>query len=158
MENSKKCSKCKIIYPSRRQFSRDMRKSDGFASKCKGCARKEHIEYYYRQRQKVLDYSKKRYTKNKLRIIFLQTERRRKIITKIFDLLGDKCVLCGFKNKMALQIDHLKGGGQKHRRIRGGGMNYYKDIVNDIKNYQILCANCNLIEGVKKNFRTSIWK
>lgn len=44
-----------------------------------------------------------------------------------------------------------------HEQQGGGGINYYKQIKENIINFQLLCANCNFIEGVKKNYRKTIW-
>lgn len=152
----KTCTKCKLK-KSKRVFFRDIQKSDGLTSQCRDCIRKQRIQTYSNNREKALAYSKKHYSENKEHKIKLQNIRRKKIITEIFELLGNKCKECGFENKIALQIDHLNGGGYKHRKISGGGMNYYNQIKNNITKFQLLCANCNFIEGVKKNYRKSIW-
>lgn len=67
----------------------------------------------------------------------------------ILEILGFKCYKCGFDDIRALQIDHVKGNGEKERRGKGTG-NPYKIMLNKIiqgsKDYQILCANCNWIK------------
>jgi len=70
---------------------------------------------------------------------------------KAVEVLGGKCVRCGFTDIRALQIDHVNGGGQKeHRSI--GSMAVYRKIIQkhsmgeNIKDYQVLCANCNWIK------------
>lgn len=70
--------------------------------------------------------------------------------TKVFDLLGDKCVRCGFNDKRALQIDHINGHGFKEL-VKIGSQAHYKKIIampdeERKKTYQILCANCNWIK------------
>lgn len=84
------------------------------------------------------------------------TDRRRwyeKVRRAIYDLLGEKCIRCGFDDKRALQIDHVYGGGNKERKSRG--TNNYKLILNKIldgsKEYQILCSNCNWIKRFENN-------
>lgn len=64
---------------------------------------------------------------------------------------GAHCRKCGFADVRALQIDHINGGGRKHRLNlgRGFGYQYYQDILDDpaiADKYQILCANCNWIK------------
>ncbi len=59
---------------------------------------------------------------------------------------GDKCVCCGHNNINHLTIDHIYGGGTKHRKQIGyNSQSFYKWIINN--NYpeicQILCFNCN---------------
>jgi hypothetical protein len=71
---------------------------------------------------------------------------------KAFDLLGNKCKKCGETEKLVLQIDHIKGGGNKERR----GLNSlyrYKKVLEDKKKYQILCARCNWLKMHKNKER-----
>jgi len=89
--------------------------------------------------------------------------RRRKLI----EMLGGKCVKCGFNSDWrAFQIDHIKGGGcQERKRLRTIDA-YYKDIEKEGgRKYQLLCANCNQIKqydrkehspGNLKNFKKEV--
>ena len=154
----KQCRQCNEWYPSGRHFNRDIQKSDGLTSYCKTCLRKKKIDFYEKNREKSLLYSKSHYQKNKEGRIVRQRLARKKVVESIFTSLGDKCSLCGFTNKVALQIDHKDGGGYKHRKVRGGAvMAYYKDITNHLTQFRLLCANCNLIEGVRMGYRKTIW-
>ena len=68
-----------------------------------------------------------------------------------FELLGGKCVRCGFDDPRALQIDHINGDAVKER-IKGiPGYSTYRIYLNILKGtplceYQLLCANCNWIK------------
>ena len=62
--------------------------------------------------------------------------------------LGMKCSKCGYDDIMALQIDHKFGGGTKERRKFSYPM-YYLYILRNLENYQVLCANCNMIKRVE---------
>jgi hypothetical protein len=67
----------------------------------------------------------------------------------VFDILGRRCVTCGFNDERALQIDHVKGGGSEERKTKGGRYIYsivLKNIADGKKDYQILCTNCNWIK------------
>lgn len=154
--STKKCSECGER-KSLRLFYRDIQKSDGLTSRCRDCIRKQTIDSYSKRRESALEYARNYYEQNKDKRRQQINNKRKEIIAQIFELLGNECTKCSFANKIALQIDHLNGGGYKHRRIKGGGMSYYKDILKNIKNYQLLCANCNFVEGVRKGYRTSIW-
>lgn len=82
-------------------------------------------------------------------------EVRRNIIER----LGGKCVKCGFSDIRALQIDHVRGGGNKEREELGSNRAMYVKIIKEIEdgvvgNYQVLCANCNWI---KKNENKEHW-
>jgi hypothetical protein len=71
------------------------------------------------------------------------------------------CLRCGFTDQRALQIDHIKGGGTEE--IRGKlTFHYYRHLlalsVDELKqNYQILCANCNMIKK-EENRENYLWK
>lgn len=69
---------------------------------------------------------------------------------EIIEMLGGKCVRCGYKDYRALQIDHIKSGGSKERKSYNNPILYYKMILESIKNnerkFQLLCANCNWIK------------
>ncbi len=60
-----------------------------------------------------------------------------------------KCLKCGFDDIRALQIDHINGGGTKHRRELGRtGDAFYRwlRLNNYPEGYQVLCCNCNWIK------------
>lgn len=65
-------------------------------------------------------------------------------------ICGEKieCKKCSFPDIRALQIDHVKGGGNHEKKIIGKGFyNMYKKIISNSPNsYQVLCANCNWIK------------
>lgn len=83
-------------------------------------------------------------------------DRKRYVRIKnaVFSLLGTNCIKCGISDIRVLQIDHINGGGSKHRKnFQGRGM-YYLILANpqeSMKNYQILCANCNWIKRAENN-------
>jgi len=72
--------------------------------------------------------------------------------------LGGKCAKCGFDDYRALQIDHINGDGYKERKSKGVGQKYIgncntvkKVCKGELKNYQLLCANCNWIKRYENN-------
>ena len=72
----------------------------------------------------------------------------------LFDILGRKCVICGFDDERALQFDHINGGGNKDR---GGYKRSHRALMckyvldPDVKlKLQVLCANCNWIKRYEK--------
>ena len=68
---------------------------------------------------------------------------------------GHKCKHCGFKSDWrALQIDHVYGGGGKDPfRTKKPNLllAWLKKNPNRLKEYQVLCANCNRIKAVENN-------
>ena len=74
-----------------------------------------------------------------------------------------QCVKCGIADVDVLNIDHINGGGRKHREEISGnalGQNLYRWLKrNDYPNgYQTLCANCNLKKAIeaKRNGRSKL--
>jgi hypothetical protein len=59
-----------------------------------------------------------------------------------------RCACCGLREKALLTLDHVNGGGSKHRKqIRVRGTSFYKRLVN--QGYpqdpplRVMCWNCN---------------
>src|SRR4030067_1903373 len=85
-----------------------------------------------------------------------------KLKFQIFKLLGNKCsnsnclVPGGCEDFRCLQIDHVYGGGRKEIIEKFNGTNrhgYLKYVLEKIKkgskDYQLLCANCNVIKMIE---------
>jgi len=94
-----------------------------------------------------------KYRKNhreKIKIIY--NRHYQKLRENVIDVYGATCMICGFKDKRALQIDHINGGGSKQRKIMSPRqlLFYLKRNNFPKENYQILCANCNSIKKMKK--------
>ena len=57
----------------------------------------------------------------------------------------------GVKNITALTIDHINGGGCKHRKsLRNKDMYLYLKRLNFPEGYQILCMSCQFIKRIEK--------
>ena len=62
----------------------------------------------------------------------------------VFEHYGKKCECCGEDNEMFLTIDHINGGGTKHRKkIKGEKITTWLYRNNFPKGFQTLCFNCN---------------
>lgn len=59
---------------------------------------------------------------------------------------GPVCVGCGETELIVLQIDHINGGGNKHRKDIGGCRNTYRWLRdnNFPPGFRVLCVNCNI--------------
>lgn len=120
--------------------------------------RNYYLNYYSTHREHIKELAKACYRKHKAEGKIFNTPKaaefakqyRLRIKFKLFDILGKKCVHCGFSNTRALQIDHVHGSGNKHRKKIGRNHQYFLYVFNEIKNgsndYQLLCANCNSIK------------
>ena len=75
----------------------------------------------------------------------------RKLKKDIVEGYGGKCVCCGETAVEFLSIDHINGGGKKHREELGGSANriYVRLRQQDYpkKKYRLLCMNCNTSLG-----------
>lgn len=77
-----------------------------------------------------------------------------KVKDRVFDMYGRTCVRCAFGDVRALQLDHVKNDGYKHRIRRRSGRRVsntqpsWYDAMKSYQpdKYQILCANCNWIK------------
>jgi hypothetical protein len=73
-------------------------------------------------------------------------ERLRQMKLAVINHYGGECKCCHLTNLIFLVIDHIKGGGNQHRKtlIRGSG-EFYKWIINNNfpPDFQVLCWNCN---------------
>ena len=124
-------------------------------------------EYNRKHKGNKKIYDKKYYGKNKEHITkrnfeyrqhhwenFLTSaqKHRQKIKIKIFSHYGWKCACCGETRKEFLTIDHINGGGTKHRKETGGGLGFYYWLIRNgfPKEYRTLCMNCNFALGKYK--------
>lgn len=93
-------------------------------------------------------YWKNYYAANRERKKYEAREYHASMKKRVFDMLGLKCVRCGFDDIRTLQIDHVDGGGVADRAKMT--VNYYKYILHNLLlgsvKYQVLCANCNWIK------------
>src|SRR6267142_1012690 len=81
---------------------------------------------------------------------FTSREKNRQVRAAIIRALGSQCVKCSFSDSRALQVDHVNGGG---RLDKNRGYALYRKIVKSqalgTNEYQLLCANCNMIKAVE---------
>jgi len=91
-------------------------------------------------------YSRERYTCKKC--VRKQTNIRTKMLRQeVIHKLGEICKNCGYSG-IAIQIDHIHGGGNKEVKKFKTRMKYYEYILSlsdkdRNEKYQPLCANCN---------------
>ena len=69
-----------------------------------------------------------------------------------YEALGGSCVCCGETQQYFLEIDHIEGGGQRHRKhlmmLKHGRTSYVYALRLEILSgrtdgLQLLCSNCN---------------
>lgn len=131
--------------------------SNSYWEKCKkgdekACQKHREISLrsYYKHRKERQVYAREYARKHQARHTETKKMRRHRIRNETIQLLGSKCVKCGFSDYRALQIDHVKGGGRKELRKYAHREAYSLALLKKIKagskEYQLLCANCNWIK------------
>ena len=113
------------------------------------------LEYYRKNKNNIIQYHHKYYTENKQIVKDKAIAVRAAHRLSLLNILGNKCVRCGFSDMRALQIDHINSDGKKDR-IRFANPDrayfYYLHHLDEIEhNLQLLCANCNWIKRWEKN-------
>lgn len=125
---------------------------------------KEYCKQYYltHKEQAKIRYKKYRdnfYQENKERIkqrvkkyqMIWYPKRKEEVFKHYSSEL--KCAKCGFSDIRALSVDHINGGGTKHRREIGKGAQFYNWLKknNYPEGFQILCMNCQFIKRVENH-------
>jgi hypothetical protein len=126
----KKCSACKILKGVQR-FYRDKYRHDGLSNVCIPCKKEKQKRY------------KKAFNRNSER-------KRKKWRLTVLNHYGKKCKCCNEKNLEFLCIDHINGGGNKHKKsLKIRGRSFYRWLIrnNFPKGYRTLCHNCNMAIG-----------
>ena len=95
--------------------------------------------YYERKEQ---NYEKFREQRNR----WAKTNYQR-LRLKALEYYGGKCACCGEKQNEFLGIDHVGGGGTKHREKLKVHIYRYLSRNNYPEGFRILCHNCNLSLG-----------
>ena len=92
--------------------------------------------------------------KNKERLRIYHRDKGRDLRRLVLQKYGDKCVCCNESTPEFLSIDHINGGGNKHRQSLGkngtkGGSFYLWLRRNNFpkEGFQLLCHNCNFAKG-----------
>jgi hypothetical protein len=78
--------------------------------------------------------------------IFASRRYRKKLREEALDVYGRKCSCCGESIEEFLTIDHVNGGGVRHRRelkTGGGRFELWLKKMGYPKEYRTLCWNCN---------------
>lgn len=103
---------------------------------------REKINAWHRNYMKT-----KHYPENRLSYAARSRKYKEKLFSEFMSHYGYACTCCGEKDRRFLSVEHLHGGGNKHRReLRRPGV---EAIILDIKRkgwgpgYTTLCFNCN---------------
>ncbi len=117
-------------------------------SKCNDCYNKVAVEKYHALIKSDPEKVKKYREREKERV----RAQRVSVLTHYCGGLKPFCVCCGESEIKFLCIDHINGGGNKHRReifgtSRSGNLSIWLFNNKFPEGYQILCHNCNMAKG-----------
>jgi hypothetical protein len=106
-------------------------------------------KYRAANRDKLNTYAREYRSRNVEKKRKADREYSRELRKQVLIIYGGKCACCGEKDTMFLTIDHINGGGSKHRKI-GGATNISKWLLrnNFPDGFQVLCYNCNCAKGI----------
>ena len=126
-----------------------------------------HRQYYQNHREEILAGVKENYEANKPQKLayakrhwkdrppevkerhrIRNRERARALRQEVLERFGTECSRFGIADQRVLHVDHVNGGGHRERKKFKGTGPYYKYLLNEANsaNYQVLCANCNIIK------------
>jgi len=118
------------------------RLSQGF---CIKCASKPHLPkgvFCFTCREDNNEKSRLKYENIKHKLKEFRANNR----LVVLNYYGGKCVCCGETTNKFLAMDHIHGGGTKHRKTEMKCSNIYDWCIknNFPTSMQILCHNCNV--------------
>ena len=119
-----------------------------------GIKKAQHI-WYEENKERCKARTKQYYEQNKDRAKLWRRNRRHRIKIEALTYYGKgtlACVTCGENRLPCLTLDHINGGGRKHREAWNNQSIY--DIVKKEglpHQYQTLCMNCQFIKKFEEN-------
>lgn len=157
------CSRCQKELPATLEFfSRQSRRTDGLQVWCKICQqdanrttrqnatpeRKQQLASYRTEFSRKRRANPELATRERERNYVLYRELKN-IVLDHYSSPCRRCACCGEIHDAFLSLDHIHGGGGKHRKKIGTGFAYWRWFIqNDFPTgYQVLCHNCNQAKG-----------
>jgi hypothetical protein len=145
------CSRCYDIF--RNKKKRKIQKSMNYYNHQEDKQHKQ-VSYYYRNKDKIRERRKEYYKRPEVKISHAvgQARRRFEARSKLYKMLGGRCVKCNNNDFRVLQLDHKQSQGlaEVKKLFEGSFMKmyrYYIERPDEAKKYvQLLCANCNLVK------------
>lgn len=120
---AKACSKCKKILPRTKEYFQTINRKPGFEARCLTCKSEQNTS---------------RYAATKLRVMQHYSE-------------GDPRCACCYESRLEfLSIDHINGGGNKHRKELARhyvGIYQWLEKSSYPSGFRVLCMNCNTAIG-----------
>lgn len=127
--------------------------ADGLDHRCKNCNVVRGQIYYKNNLERCRANARKSHYKNREKKIERMRLYGKKQKELILNHYGKGCACCGEREIVFLTIDHINGGGTKHRKsLSGGGRFFYRWIIknNFPSGLRVLCFNCNSGRALNK--------
>lgn len=129
--DTRRCCTCHRSLPYD-EFYRKQSREDGYSVECKDCIKARMAKIYKRSPTKIAAASR-RY--------------QQKIRKEVLNHYGHACACCGESRYEFLAIDHINGGGVRHKKEVLGAVHKSLAIWLRANNYppgfRLLCHNCN---------------
>jgi hypothetical protein len=106
-------------------------------------SRKKNREYYASHKDEIRKRRKEIYSARSEEILNANRASRQALRLEVISHYGNKCEFCGDKNINHLAIDHINGGGTKHRKEEGRDIYRWLKRNNYPDGFRILCHTHN---------------
>ena len=134
IEQTKKCSKCKQIKPFL-EFNENKPLKYGLHSWCRVCCKEDSKLRYIKNKEKINKRTKTNYINYRMTALLKYSN-------------PPMCTCCGETQIKFLEIDHINGGGNEHRKtMEGTNIYLWLKKNNYPEGFQVLCSNCNMAKG-----------
>ena len=134
---TKRCPQCRrTLFLN--QFYKDRSRKSKLLCWCKDCVSRKGKEYRNKNKERISQRHKEQALKLKIEVLSHYAGGL------------PKCACCDDLHIEFLGIDHIDGGGAKHRKKVGGSGQVYRWLRKNgyPKGYRVLCNNCNASFGL----------
>lgn len=152
----KQIARSKEYYERNKEHIKNKVKLYSESEKAKSRKRKSSKLLYAKNREQRKMQIKEYANKHPDKQIIRSHNHQNKIKMMVMNHYGNNiphCVCCGENHIEFLHIDHINGGGNKHRKEYSNSRQMYNWIIknNFPKTFRILCANCNMSKSIHKH-------
>jgi len=138
----------------RRAYNRD------YNAKNKEKIKKQRDEYYQKNKKAIIlrtnRNAQKNITRQKKQTTAYYQKIRLEVLAKIDPTM--KCVMCGCDDTRFLEVNHIKGGGNKeHKGFKDAGHNFGRNMIllihkgkRGIEDLNLLCRACNSLDHLER--------
>lgn len=107
-----------------------------------------------KNKERLREYRRKYWNEHREHQLDIMRRRSRNLRQEVIDAYGGRCACCGTMEYEFLCLDHINGGGRKHRlETKSSRTTIYWQVKQDgfpKDKYRLLCWNCNAAKGIHK--------